>query len=83
MAKKRIPSEKPMLRLYNGESADSFLDNVVQDFLRARVRVRTVPLGEQQVVSEFFDHFIGYCRDVASDKVVLCEGKMVPLVSPI
>ena len=83
MAKKRTPSEKPMLKLYNGESADSFLDDVVQDFLHARVKVRSVSLDEQQVVSEFFEHFIDYCRDVASDKVVLCEGKMIPLVSPI
>jgi hypothetical protein len=82
MAKKRNPSEKPMLKLYNGESADSFLDDVVQDFLHTRVKVRNVSLDDQQVVSEFFDHFIDYCRDVASDKVVLCEGKMVPLVSP-
>jgi|LakMenEpi03Aug12_release.lakeMendotaPanAssembly.Ray.scaffolds.fasta_scaffold76278_2 hypothetical protein len=83
MAKKRNPSEKPMLKLYNGESADSFLDDVVQDFLHTRVKVRNVSLDDQQVVSEFFDHFIDYCRDVASDKVVLCEGKMIPLVSPI
>lgn len=83
MAKKRTSSEKPMLKLYNGESADSFLDNVVQDFLYDKVRVGTVTLNEQQIVSEFFDHFIDYCRDVASDKVVLCEGKPVPLVSPI
>ena len=83
MAKKRNPSEKPMLKLYNGESADSFLDDVVQDFLHTRVKVRNVSLDDQQVVSEFFEDFIDYCRDTASDKVVLCEGKPVPLVSPI
>lgn len=72
-----------MLKLYNGESADSFLDDVVQDFIRSRVKVRTVEADDQEVISEFFDHFIDYCRSVASDKVVLCEGKMIPLVSPI
>lgn len=83
MAKKRVLSEQPMLRLYNEDNIDSFLDNIVQDFLRSKVKIRTVSALKQQVASEFFDEFIDYCRDVASDKVIICEGKTVPLISPV
>lgn len=83
MAKKMTSSEKPVLKIFNGDQADSFLDDMVQDFLCSSVRSGNLSPDEQQVVSESFDHFIDYCRNVASDKVVLCEGKMVPLVSPI
>ena len=78
MAKKRSMGHS--LKLYTGEEpTDSFIEGVVEDFLREKAsRHSTI---DSMVIDELFDSFIEYCRDKASDKVVLSEGRMIPLVS--
>jgi hypothetical protein len=79
MAKKTYG--RPNLKLFTGEqeSTDSFIEGAVHDFLRERAsRNSTI---DTMVIDEIFEAFIDYCRDTASDKVVLSDGRMIPLVS--
>ena len=72
---------KHNLKLFTGEqeSTDSFIEGAVHDFLRQRAaRHSTI---DTMVIDEIFVSFIEYCRDTASDKVVLSDGRMIPLVS--
>lgn len=71
----------PNLKLFTGEqeSTDSFIEGAVHDFLKERAsRHSTI---DSMVIDEIFESFIDYCRDTASDKVVLSDGRMIPLVS--
>lgn len=71
----RIYPGTPQLKLYTGEKGESFIEDIVDSFLRDKVSDEAAHAGE------LFASFIDYCRDNASDKVVLSDGRMIPLVS--
>lgn len=73
---------KPHLKLYTGETCESFIEEIVGDFISSVV----MPDGsltpqESILIQQALDNFIEYCAVHASDKIVLGDGKMTPLAS--
>jgi hypothetical protein len=70
------------LRLFTGDKYDSFMEEIVDDFVASRVKGdRSLSDSEVAHIQQYFDMFIEFCAEHASDKIVLDNGKMTPLVT--
>ena len=84
MAKKitdTATSSRPYLKLYKEEMPNSFMETMVQNFLKDIVKDGNVDKDDAEGLSEVFDRFFDYCRDVAPNTVVVSKGKTLPLIS--
>lgn len=76
------PNSKTNLKLFTGEDADSFLEGIVDEFLHAALKAdKGLSSVDRITVKNYFDLFISFCEATASDKIVLDNGKMTPLVN--
>lgn len=77
-----MSSRKPHLKLYTGEACESFIEEIVADFISAVIRKdRALNDQESILIQQYLDSFIEYCAEHASDKIVLSDGKMTPLAT--
>ena len=84
MAKKitdTATSSRPYLKLYKEEMPNSFMETMVQNFLKDIIKDGNIDKDDAKGLSEDFDRFFDYCRDVAPNTVVVSEGKTLPLIS--
>jgi hypothetical protein len=76
------PNSKTNLKLFTGEDADSFLEGLVDEFLHIALKAdKSLSPADRATVEQYFDSFISFCQVTASDKIVLDNGKMTPLVN--
>lgn len=75
-------NSKPHLKLFTGDKYDSFMEEIVDDFVASRVKGdRALSDTEVAHIQHYFDMFIEFCSEHASDMIVLDNGKMTPLVT--
>ncbi len=83
MAKKMTLKDKPELKLFTGEEQEALLDGLVDNFLQSKLKPASKygNNASRLAVIACFDEFIDHCRELSSGKVVMLDGKMVPVVS--
>ena len=83
MAKKMIIKDRPQLKLFTGEEQEALLDGLVDNFLQSKLKPASKygNNASRLAVIACFDEFIDHCRELSSGKVVMLDGKLVPLVS--
>lgn len=75
-------SIRPHLKLFTGDKYDSFIEEIVDDFVASRVKGdRALSDTEVAYIQSYFNMFIDFCSEHASDKIVLDNGKMTPLAT--
>lgn len=69
------------LKLFTGEDSISVIEALVEDFIHQSVdKNKSLSEDEASIIKDYFDNFMAFCSETASDKVVLDNGRMMPLI---
>lgn len=67
------------LKLYKGDTDISFIERAVWDYLGTLPNKGEMPTLAGSRVSDYFDSFVDYCKNIAPGVMVESKGGAIPL----